>query len=874
MSGRRLVGLVLAWAAAACSTSTAPVLDGLTSARAMGAVCVQGGQLTAAANCPNDAALRVLVGGGGRGYLAVANPTAAVFVDTDPKVPGITPLQLPGMPIDIAVDAAGKVAYVLIGGDPGQLVAVGLQDLTKNRLKVGASRLFDFAPAAVALLTRKVGAVSTQWIAVADPSRGLVHAAPVAQFADAVWQQWPVGGSPWSLLYVAAREELWVGHLHHAWVNRIAADAAAPGKLVGIDHACRNGLDDDGDGFVDHADRGCDDPDDDSERDVELGAACTNGVDDDSDGLTDGADLHCQASAGLDACRNGLDDDGDGKTDLAQDAGCASWSDPSEWSDNPGCQDGLDNDGDGKVDAADPQCAAGDEWARLPGFDSLPLRAAPACANGLDDDGDGAVDGQDAACWSRGGLSELGPAWSPAASLAMTATSRVLAVAHQGRREVLFIDTAADDAKALQRPVRGEATPFLRTSRLDERDGMLGLATGSRPTALVGYTKNQMGLVGIATSPGGLAVAQVVSTTAPTAPIAIGWTVTPTDTQSTVSKPVLTIDGKAQDLGGAIPPRWASLGPLRTEQKADGKSFFGIQPSANSYEHRSEQWTLAYRATLPGSESNRGTWVGAARLHDPYADFCGLGVVPGDRIVLAASPACGSAQSVQVRIAAVGADTLDLDLASARAVVPVTVAKQFDTDLADAASVQAIAATVQQGCWRHGHVSYHVAADAWLLSGSRTGLLSRRGRHGASCQTLPAQELLGARVADPQLRRDAAGKPLRPASCPYAGGGLDPAFEAAPTDNPVFAHLQILPGCRSRALPDGKVAVQVLPSVDGASWVFNLTAGTRPVTVAMGSVNTALLAGSALSFVYGLDAGSGALFVVDPTGVNKSVRME
>ncbi len=870
MTSTRLLCLLGAVAWTACSTSTAPVLDGLTTARALGALCVQDNQLSGAANCPSDARLRMLVGGGGRGYLALANPSAAVFLDTDPKVPGITPLQLPGMPIDVAVDPAAKLAYVLLGGDQAALVTVGLQDLTKDRLATQATRKLPFVPAAVALLNRKVGAAPAQWLAVTDPANGLVHAAPVAQLADdAAWQQWSLGGSPRSLLYVPASGDLWVGHLHHAWVNRIAADATPPGKVVSIDRACRNGLDDDGDGLVDNQDRGCDDPDDDSEANVELGAACSNSVDDDGNGLTDGADLHCQGVAGLDACRNGVDDDGDGLTDALHDPGCANWSDSSEWSDNPSCQDGLDNDGDGKTDGADPECAKGDEWAPLVDPAKLPLAGAPTCTNGIDDDGDGHTDGADAACWSRGGLSELGPAQSPAAALASTAHDRVVAVAHQGRREVLFIDTQTN---ALLRPVRGEATPFQHTSRLDERDGALGLPTGNRPTALAGYTKTAAGLLGVATSPGGLAVAQV--TTKDDAPLAITWIAATSDTQSSVGKPVLTIDGKAQDLGGAIPPRWSSLGPLRTEQKADGKSFFGIQPSANSYDHRSEQWTLAYHAMLPGSASGRGLWAGAGKLHDPYADFCGLGVVPGDRVVLSVGPGCGDVSAVQLRVTAVGADTLELDPATAQAAAAVSVAKQFDTDLADPAQKPAALVTVQPACWRHGQVAYHVAADGWLLQGSRTGLLSRRGRLGAVCQTLPAGELFGARVAEPALKRDSAGKPLRPASCPYAGGLLDAAFEPAPTDNPVFAHLQLLPGCRSRALPDGKVAVQVLPSVDGASWVFNLTAGTRPFTVSMGAENTALVAGGALSYVYGLDAGAGALFAVDPTGVNKTVRME
>jgi len=64
---------------------------------------------------------------------------------------------------------------------------------------------------------------------------------------------------------------------------------------------------------------------------------------------------------GAQACRNGIDDDGDGRTDLVagdEDPGCDSPSDPSEKSVLRVCDDGLDNDGDGLVDRADPQCTS------------------------------------------------------------------------------------------------------------------------------------------------------------------------------------------------------------------------------------------------------------------------------------------------------------------------------------------------------------------------------------------------------------------------------------------------------------------------------------------------------------------------------------
>jgi hypothetical protein len=60
---------------------------------------------------------------------------------------------------------------------------------------------------------------------------------------------------------------------------------------------------------------------------------------------------------GLPVCRNGLDDDGDGRIDHPLDKGCTSEDDPSERVPTRACDDGRDNDGDGLADAPqDPGC--------------------------------------------------------------------------------------------------------------------------------------------------------------------------------------------------------------------------------------------------------------------------------------------------------------------------------------------------------------------------------------------------------------------------------------------------------------------------------------------------------------------------------------
>jgi hypothetical protein len=66
---------------------------------------------------------------------------------------------------------------------------------------------------------------------------------------------------------------------------------------------CGNGIDDDGDGFVDYEDFDC----------TETGDECNNGIDDDGDGFIDNDDLDCTETG--DECNNGIDDDGDGFID-------------------------------------------------------------------------------------------------------------------------------------------------------------------------------------------------------------------------------------------------------------------------------------------------------------------------------------------------------------------------------------------------------------------------------------------------------------------------------------------------------------------------------------------------------------------------------
>jgi hypothetical protein len=106
-------------------------------------------------------------------------------------------------------------------------------------------------------------------------------------------------------------------------------------------------------------------------------ADCQDGIDNDGDGLVDhpddpGCDQASDAtetSAAL-VCDDGDDNDGDTLIDYPSDPGCFH---PAANIEDPACQDGDDNDGDGRIDfdgglsalgyaAADPDSQCGCPW--------------------------------------------------------------------------------------------------------------------------------------------------------------------------------------------------------------------------------------------------------------------------------------------------------------------------------------------------------------------------------------------------------------------------------------------------------------------------------------------------------------------------------
>ena len=124
-----------------------------------------------------------------------------------------------------------------------------------------------------------------------------------------------------------------------------------------------SGNDVDGDGICSNVDSCPFDPDNDVDGDGRCGdedncPAIANPSQTDADG--NGIGDACQTNP---SCSDGVDNDGDGSIDHPADEGCESSSDTAETNSSYPCDDGLDNDRDAKTDfrvggAGDPGCSS------------------------------------------------------------------------------------------------------------------------------------------------------------------------------------------------------------------------------------------------------------------------------------------------------------------------------------------------------------------------------------------------------------------------------------------------------------------------------------------------------------------------------------
>lgn len=836
------LGVVAALALSACTNPVASSPDGVKNPRSLALVCLgTDGVRLDLADCKYDSGVRALVGSGAEGAVAIAHPSGEKWLDTDPSVPGYTPLTLDGQPGAMAFDAVTSQVYVALT-DTREIARVDVAELAAGRVKVLDRTPLSFDPAGMVLVH-----LPQPRLVIADPAGGrLWTIAPASLGGDASPTSVDIGGSPATLALAEATGQVYVGHLREGHVTVWDPATSSVVSRISFTAACQNGLDDDGDGQVDRADSGCDSPLDRTEGNPELGALCGNNLDDDGDGQTDVADLGCAPTPTTDTCRNGVDDDSDGLTDYPADPGCNGFGDDSEWSDNPSCRDGYDNDGDGQTDATDPQCVGTPNGVEASAPGGLPVGAndLPGCANGTDDDGDGKTDLADSGCYNRASAGEIAASTDPLALVATTFGGKYAVVADRAHRTLFVIDTAT---RTLLQPQVGQITPFARASRFDLREGLAGLTVSQLPTALGPVRLGTRDLIAVGLSPAGLVFLQIEGEDGTRS---IGLITSSSVAKTTASRPNLTVDNVTLDIGAQAPAKYASLGSL-TEQNSTERRYYGLQFTEEQTHHRTETWRFTREGVLPGGERNTGRFVKPSELHDPYGDFCRMGVVAGDTVILprTGAPACGGLGEgpVQYRVTAVRPGSLDLDPASGRRDVPVTAANQISWDATLATAVP----LPDLGCLPEGGVHYIVRSQGWLVSGSRSGLLSSRDSVDGACAVIPADELQGSRLLEPKLK---AGAQL--ATCPpLKAGVLDPALDSVTLQHAVFS-VQLVPGCVKL---DSTQPPALLASIRDAVWAVSVSSGFAARVSDVGPVPVALQSGPSLSRVYVVDQGTGTL---------------
>ena len=450
-------------------------------------------------------------------------------------------------------------------------------------------------------------------------------------------------------------------------------------------------------------------------------------------------------------------------------------------------------------------------------------------------------------------------------TLSLTADGALLFVGHRARSALQVLDTKT---LTLLAPSHGSTTPFLRPSRLDARDGLVGLSLPNPPLAMAQIELDGRPALAMTLSLTGLVLAQIDAAPAQGSTATVGERAIALREQSetpatTATKPTLTVGNVGIDLGGVAPSRYANPGPLDTD---NDQRYFGLIPSAELQDHRTEVWRMVYQGRIPGSARTAGRVVSPTLLVDPAADFCGMGVVPGDLVLLhrdAEALECQGmpAGSTRWRIVKVGVDRLWLDSDSGAVDAAVTSSNQLDPP------TPTPVAALAPACFVDGGAHYEVRADGWLVVGSRSGLLSGRGRNDNVCVDWSNDDpLLAARIVEPTLKADAV-----PSSCPllpedlaermeqlpYGGGAAGPA---SPFANAVFS-LQMQPGCVASDIPGE--APHLLPSMREATWRYALFAGIQPRVINVGAAAVAIAAAPQLGILYVVEQGTGVLEVVD-----------
>ena len=813
-------------------------------------------------------------------------------LDTDPFVPGHTPIPVGREPLRILRAEDFSAFYVVSAGDQrvDRVVLEGYVDVLRYRSSHFA---LPGAPRGGLMVGDKLvvlAATAELWVydLGADP-----EAPPLTTVA--------LPARPHEA--VAFEGDVLLTWVDRPRLTRLGLDGTVKGE-VGLAPACRDTLDNDGDGLTDAADADCRDADDDDESDA-TGAARL------ADALPAAAGF-----AGAALCANGVDDDGDGFTDYPDDPACADAEDAGEAL--PACADGVDNDGDGRTDfdgagdpaAADPSCygpsltlerrlpldgpfhpaviAGGEAGSFVYVLDERRgevLVFTPSATGGFDrvDVHAAEVEIPDLTSVPYGD-----PTDEPESEPALRA-ARAPARARQGKKNIV-IDGAAATSLAVSR-LRGELWERVIAPEVDGEAASVPLGQSAvrwaparcapgHPDSCVQPTGDDATWYAFAPRiDGRMAQIEVIRRGVPVHRLAQRKP-DPADRSLTLTAPRLSLRGRFIAGRGEPQEGFAFFGAGLEELLEEGVSGesssrirrYGVWPPLDLEQALTETWTLTYEGRIPGSVGPLGRMTSDTTLHDPAAAFCEAGVAPGDwlaltlpkastdpalhteaQVITALGETCPTVAQdqvvVEVRVTRVGMTELEIDPATARlrpllptldedavaeAKLSLRACRQALESLDDVLGLpdRLVAPTGFSAAMLPPRFAYAArVGDAWAIVGTVSGFLHRQ-RWDRATGTCAIDETLDPRLTGRQA--EAAVSASQYPTCPPSAELLRYdaitalAPEAGRFENPSFA-LDLLPGCTNGA--DGSIALS--PSQQDTTWSFTLTGPQEASTLAV-----------------------------------------
>jgi hypothetical protein len=801
------------------------------------------------------------------------------FLDANAFVPGTTAIPVGRNPTQIIRAQDFGAFYVLSAGD---------QNVTRVQL-TGFEKVLSYETVTFALPGTPASGVAltgTLFVAAAD--------------TNALWR-FDLSGDPaapaLTTIAVADRirtlatfgDELLVTWQNRPVVSRLTADGTVLSE-AGLAAACRDSLDNDGDGLVDRDDPDCADADDDDESDV-TGSLRVTAI-----------PAAAGSATGAAPCNDGVDNDGDGHTDFPNDAVCDSATDTGE--SLPGCSDGVDNDFDGLIDfPADPSCYSAHQLREVRLSNAGPYEPVVIDAEGAGqfayvlDVGKGeiAVFGLEA----DGGLTRVDVNAADQAIPALTSVSindlngeprideavqavRFPAYRQQGRKNI-EVGTTNVTALSASR-LRGELW-----SRLID-GGSVTVNVGWQParcTAGTTSTCDQPALddeTWYAFGPrldGRLQLIEAARRGVPT------HRLVPQETDldqrgTNITGPRLTLRGELIGSRGVpqigFPFIGAAVEELLTDSVTDVSPArlrrFGLWPAEDFEQVPTETWNVTFEGTIPGTAGRLGQLNDATTFFDANAQFCEQGVAVGDWLALDVPTATVAASllaqvavvtdvgdtcpaktpeiaKIEVRVTTVGQSTLTIDPTTARLRPQVP---ELDEDAITAAGLSRRACEqaldlLTETVWLPenlianpdavtpaslpSHVGYRLrVGEQFAVVGTVSGFLHRQRWDRATSSCVIDDTL------DPRLtaRHTPANVDVTTyATCPPSQDQLgfdvieqlvDPATRF---ENVSFA-FDVLPGCR---LADDGITIEAVASQQDTVWSFTISGPHSAQTLAV-----------------------------------------